>query len=71
MGELEIFKSLVHSFYYISMKEMQNIFKMKESDERFEIMQLTEKALARHNKRKAQADISMGNPRKRLNAGVG
>lgn len=53
MGELEIFKSLVHSFYYISMKEMQNIFKMKESDERFEIMQLTEKALARHNKRKA------------------
>lgn len=31
------------------MKEMSNITKKRESDERFAIGQLTEKALARHN----------------------
>lgn len=34
------------------MKEMSNITKKRESDERFAIGQLTEKALAKHNQSK-------------------
>jgi hypothetical protein len=34
------------------MKEMYNITRKRESDERFAISQLTEKALARHNNQK-------------------
>ena len=46
----QTFKSLLHTFYYVAMKEMSNITKKRESDERFAIGQLTEKALAKHNK---------------------
>lgn len=46
----QTFKSLLHTFYFVSMKEMSNILKKRESDERFAISQLTEKALAKHNR---------------------
>ncbi|CDW76553.1 UNKNOWN [Stylonychia lemnae] len=48
----QTFKSLLHTFYYVAMKEMTNITKKRESDERFAISQLTEKALAKHNSKK-------------------
>jgi len=40
---------LLHTFYYVAMKEMSNITRKRASDERFAISQLTEKALAKHN----------------------
>lgn len=48
----QTFKSLLHTFYFVAMKEMGNILKKRESDERFAISQLTEKALAKHNRSK-------------------
>eukprot|EP00347_Sterkiella_histriomuscorum_P014919 403359011 len=48
----QTFKSLLHTFYFVAMKEMSNITKKRVSDERFAIAQLTEKALARHNNKK-------------------
>ena len=35
--DLNTFKSLLHTFYYVSMKEMSNILRKRESDERFAI----------------------------------
>jgi len=51
----QTFKSLLHTFYFVSMKEMSNILKKRESDERFAISQLTEKALAKHNRARLRA----------------
>ena len=40
-----LLKSLIHTFYFVSLKEYENILKKIESDQQFQ-MQLTEKALA-------------------------
>lgn len=41
-------KSLIHTFYFVSLKEYENILKKIESDQKFQI-QLTEKALAQYD----------------------
>ena len=42
----------MHTFFYVAMKQRYNIIKKREADERFEIAQLTEKALRRHDMKK-------------------
>lgn len=40
------FKTLIHTFYYIAVKERLNILMKEKADERFKISKLTEKALS-------------------------
>lgn len=40
-----LLKSLIHTFYFVSLKEYENILRKIESDQKYQI-QLTEKALA-------------------------
>lgn len=41
-------KSLIHTFYFVSLKEYENILKKIENDQKFQI-HLTEKALAQYD----------------------
>ena len=43
--DVNLFKSLIHTFYFVALKEYENILRKIESDQKFQI-QLTEKALA-------------------------
>lgn len=60
----------MHTFYYVAMKQRQNIIKKKEADERFEIAQLTEKALKRHDSKKHHHGDQQIPSAKRPNSGV-
>jgi hypothetical protein len=51
-----LLKNLIHTFYYVSLTEYQNILKKIESDEKFQI-QLTERALAQYNQQQRHAAL--------------
>lgn len=49
-------RSLIHTFYFVSLKEYENILRKIESDQKYQ-MQLTEKALALYDEQQKRETL--------------
>ncbi|CDW86377.1 UNKNOWN [Stylonychia lemnae] len=57
LRDKNLFKSLIHTFYFVSLKEYENILKKIESDQKYQI-QLTEKALAQYDEQQRREALN-------------